>query len=97
MSEKIPKALYVTYVGPESYVLHAGRSHAAKINPYRFIPNHPIRIIEKDDVEFFWKSRKKMNHFLVGSKKPKVKVLEEETQEGAGDQEGEETQKGEVV
>ena len=67
---KTPKHIWVTYVGPESFFTHTGRSRNAKIHPYRFIPKHPVKITEPEDVEFFWKKRDRMRHFRVTQKKP---------------------------
>ncbi len=78
MAEGIPKTVYVTYVGPESYFVHSGRSREAKVNPYRFIPNTPVKITNEEDVKFFWSRRDRTSHFKVTKKKPKADPKDEE-------------------
>ena len=50
---KLPKLIYVTYVGSEQQFMHTGRSRAARREPFRFQKDIPYAITEPEDVKFF--------------------------------------------
>lgn len=62
---KLPKGIYVTYVGKLSYYSHRGQSQFAKRNPYAFYKDKPFLITNKVDISYFTKLSKRNNNFEV--------------------------------
>ncbi len=50
---KLPKLIYVTYLGPSNQFMHTGRSRSARREPFRFQKDLPYAITKAEDVKFF--------------------------------------------